>query len=113
MGFNTTVVVMNDALDQIANDPDFGKKLAQAIMHLSVDRKPGDVSAGNHFNAATVVESHHADITALVAVGGNFATPLLYACGYHHTPEDREILLRALADALGFRISRKAKRAPA
>lgn len=31
MGYNTTVVVYNDALDQIANDPEFGKKLVAAI----------------------------------------------------------------------------------
>lgn len=108
MGFNTTVIVMNDAVDQIANDPDFGKKLAQAIMHLSVDRKPGDVSAGNHVNAATVIENHHADNTTLVAVGGNFATELLQTGRRrHHEVQGQEQLLRDLADKLGYRISKK------
>jgi hypothetical protein len=108
MGFNTTVIVMNDAVDQIANDPTFGKKLAQAIMGMFGDRRPIDVSAGNHLNAATVIESHHADNTALVAVGGNFATALLQTCGYrHHEVQGQEQLLRELADKLGYRISKK------
>jgi len=31
MGYNTTVVVYNDALDQIESDPQFGANLAAAI----------------------------------------------------------------------------------
>jgi len=114
MGFNTTVVVMNDAGDQIANDPTFGKKLAQAIRGMFGDRGPIDVSAGNHLNAATVIESHHADNTVLVAVGGNFATALLQTGGYrHHEVQGQEQLLRDLADKLGYRISKKPARNPA
>lgn len=75
MGYNTTVVVLNDALDQIRDDPDFGRKLYEAI--LKVQRgKPVDVSAGYHVNAATVIETHHADQTAFVAVGGNYGVVL-------------------------------------
>lgn len=71
MGWNTTVVVLNDALDQIKNDPKFGEKLYYAC--LEVQRgKPVDVSAGYHCNAATVIETHHADIDVLVRVGGNY-----------------------------------------
>lgn len=32
MGYNTTVVVLNDALDAIRDDPEFGKKLYHAIL---------------------------------------------------------------------------------
>lgn len=65
MGYNTTVVVMNDALDQIKNDPKFGEKLYYAC--LSVQRgKPVNVSAGYHINAATVIEIHNANQDVLV-----------------------------------------------
>lgn len=43
MGFNSTVVVMNDAR-----------------------LKTTDVSAGGFVNAATVIETHHADFTCLI-----------------------------------------------
>lgn len=75
MGYNTTVVILNDALGQIAKDPKFGEKLARAIMEVRRD-KPVDVSAGNHCNAALVVETHHADETVFVAVGRNYGEAL-------------------------------------
>jgi len=36
MGWNSTVVVMNDALGYIEEDPEFGTKLARAISKLMV-----------------------------------------------------------------------------
>ncbi len=75
MGYNTTVVVLNDALSFIETDPDFGKNLVRAI--LQVHRGgPVDVAAhsskgGIHCNAATVIETHHASQDVLVKVGGN------------------------------------------
>ena len=71
MGYNTTVVVLNDALDQIRDDPEFGQKLYDAILRVQRG-KPVDVSAGYHCNAATVIETHHADYKVLVEVGGNY-----------------------------------------
>lgn len=75
MGYNTTVVVLNDAIGDIENDPEFGKKLAQAIKafrpHVS-----NYVSAGCHVNAAQVIESHHSSCDVIVSVGGNTGTVL-------------------------------------
>jgi len=74
MGYNTTVVVMNDALSFIEKDPEFDKNLARAIMEAQRG-KPVDVAArhanGIHCNAATVIESHHASHDEWVKVGGN------------------------------------------
>lgn len=74
MGFNTTVVVMNDALSAIEQDQDFGKRLASAIREV-LRGQPVDVSAHGHrvlhCNAATVIETHHADHMVLVQVGMN------------------------------------------
>lgn len=74
MGYNTTVVVMNDALGEIAEDTEFGKRLAAAIQQVQRG-KPVDVPAygkrGIHCNAAIVIETHHADHEVVVAVGGN------------------------------------------
>ena len=75
MGFNTTVVVLNDALSYIAEDPEFGRRLYDAISNLSRDKR-GYVSAhsvhgGVYCNAATVIETHHADHDVTVVVGGN------------------------------------------
>ncbi len=75
MGYNCTVVVLHDALGQIENDPEFGRKLSKAIINSQSgpdnDHLTRWVSSGNHGNAAYVVESHHADYQVLVRVGGN------------------------------------------
>ena len=78
MGFNTTVVVLNDALRYIEKDPRFGAKLVQAILAIHDPGGKRDVAAGAsgigcHVNGATVVETHHADTVVSVDVGGNTA----------------------------------------
>jgi hypothetical protein len=97
MGFNSTVVVLNDALSQIERDPDFGKNLARAIMEVSRG-KPVDVASvsGNsaHCNVATVIETHHADLYEVTAVGGNCGIRLGYT--YYHEG-DKIKMLRDLA----------------
>jgi precorrin-3B methylase len=74
MGYNTTVVILNDSLGEIATDPGFGKRLADAIAGVRRGQ-PAAVAAhgshGIHCNAALVVETHHADYDVTVRVGGN------------------------------------------
>lgn len=70
MGFNTTVLILNDCLHEIAEDKEFGKKLACAIMQIT-NRESIDVSAGCCGNAAKVIETHHADYDVYIKVGGN------------------------------------------
>ena len=72
MGFNATVVVMMDSLDQIKEDPEFGSNLAAAVMKVSAYGGSADVHSGSFCNAATVIECHHADYDVLVKVGGNY-----------------------------------------
>lgn len=105
MGFNTTVIVLNDGLSGIENDPDFGKRLAQAILLFSPSKGRVDVCAGNHVNACSVIETHHADNTAVVAVGGNFASVLgCYPGCLHHKPAFQFELLCELAAEMGYHL---------
>jgi hypothetical protein len=71
MGFNTTVVILNDALHAIEKDPEFGKKLSNAVLR-SISRQdcPVHFSAGCS-DAGSVIETHHADQDVLVSVGEN------------------------------------------
>ena len=109
MGLNTTVLILNDALTQIENDPEFGKKLVKVIRERTILEKIVDgrgrissyVQAGNHVNAASVIETHHADLTALVAIGGNYGNVLYMAqCREHHTkPAQWKLLEDAYNDS--------------
>ena len=69
MGYNTTVVILNDALSEIAEDKKFGQKVYEAI--LSLPHYRGGISAGVFVTAAIAVETHHADHTSIIFVGGN------------------------------------------
>ena len=108
MGCNATVVVMMDGLQNIEQDPDFGKKLSQACR--AAGSRPVDVSALGHVNAATVIETHHADHTVVVAVGGNYGTVLGHSGGYrHHEESDKVRILKELAAEMGYDIHKKRK----
>jgi hypothetical protein len=82
-------------LTQIEGDPEFGRKLVKVIRERALLEKivsgrkcsiSSYVKAGNHVNAATVIETHNADITTLVAIGANYGTVLYQApCREHHT----------------------------
>jgi molybdopterin biosynthesis enzyme MoaB len=110
MGYNTTIVVINDALNEIETDPEFGKKLAQAIRSMGYGNNDRiDVAAGNHVNAAHVVESHHADSSVVVTVGGNLGLVRASAYGWTNTRETQTKLLKEWASTLGLEVVEKIK----
>lgn len=107
MGFNTTVVVYNDAIDAIEKDPKFGANLAAAVKECARGRQV-DVPAGNHVNAARVIESHHADNMHAVLVGGNLGDDLGRVGNWRLDTTDKEqrkALLRSIAARFGLKIS--------
>ncbi len=112
---------MHDSLGIIAQDPEFGKNLASAInsMQLPAQYRRQDVpaywymngvkSSGVDYNAAEVIESHHADTYAVVAVGGNTGENLgeYFLRSHPDKLEGQLELLKNLADALGYRLVKK------
>jgi hypothetical protein len=108
MGYNTTVVVMNDALSAIKRDPDFGASLAKACVEVIRGTRI-DVESNGHVNAATVLESHHADHLVPVLVGGN--TGYAFAdIWLPYRDSSAEALLKKLADNLGYTLVKKGKK---
>lgn len=122
MGFNTSVIVMNDALHEIADDPEFGPKLAAAISKLSLPaehrgHRAGEwgvaVSSNGFSTAAVAVETHHADYETVIAVGGNQARILSHGIRPYDRGKDdsKEVAyLRELADQMGFTLRKKPQR---
>ena len=62
MGFNTTVLILNDYTHDIAKAQDLGVKLAIMLSSGTV----GEVIPG-----VKIIETHHADDDILVRIGGN------------------------------------------
>lgn len=106
MGFNTSVLVLNDAIGDIEKDTDFGRRLADAIRQLSVEMPP---VGGIHVpGGAKVIETHHNDGMSVVMMGGNCGTVLGHASmGTAFTKDEQIKVLRELAQQFGFWLVKK------
>jgi hypothetical protein len=106
MGFNSTVLILNDRLHEIAEDPEFGKRISDGITSLNYDPQKEYITG-----QTSVIETHHADNTAVIAVGGNHATVLGYTYGTlsHHKEEDQIEILKQLAEKYGYSLRKKPK----
>jgi len=66
MGYNTAIVICNDALNEIKKDVTFGKKLVSAIQDQYSEQKPLSFD-----HSATVVGQEHMDVHFTVLIGDN------------------------------------------
>jgi hypothetical protein len=96
MGFNTACIVLNDFLHEIEKDPQFGRKVADAV------RANGNERHMRHYTPGfSVLQSQHADYVQVVAISGNTIRWLGSGGNYRSTDEE---VLRRLADGMGFDI---------
>jgi hypothetical protein len=105
MGFNSTVLVLNDRLGEIEREPEkFVKEMLYAIQRSGMDKQE-DFYPGQ----STVMSCAHADTVTILAVGGNCATVMgrVHNGGHHYTEEEQVDLLRMLADKYGFSLRKK------
>lgn len=108
MGYNTTVVVMNDAFDSIENDKDFGKSLVAAAHEYTARRKRCDIMSGPHVNAASVINIAHSSTTVLCAVGGNYGSIIGSVHTHSHHEKDEQLeILKAVASGFGYKLVKK------
>lgn len=84
MGFNSVVVILNDRLNEIERDPEFGKKVADAIRSFGISQ-PEQYITGQ----TQVISVCHADTAQIVRVGANTGRPIGY--GYWQQSDDELI----------------------
>jgi len=111
MGWNTSLMIMNDALNSLETDKDFNRKLHSAILRMGGSpQRPIDVAIGGHVNGCLVIESHHADQCIPILVGGNHAWPI-EKCSVRWSAADPEkMLLEALAKKHGYTLRKVPKK---
>ncbi len=121
------MIVLNDSMQDIRDDEDFGRKVYNAISMLSLPpqyrKRPElnlsggehgvDIGAGGSSTAATVIETHNAQYDTLIAFGGNMGRVI--SSSIHpmvkDVDESMEVrYLRDLADQLGYTIRKKPNR---
>lgn len=117
MGFNSVIVILNDGLHDIKQNPvQFTAGVVNAICQGGGHLREGnhiDIPVGNHGNAASLVHMAHADIHNAYLVGGNTARfipggSIVYSA--YRDPKQVDIeLLKSMADAAGYRLVKKRK----
>jgi hypothetical protein len=73
MGFNTAVLIYNDALHVIHEHP---KEFVDNLFHQISRGDEDEIGTHNHANVARVMESAHADVSRLYFSQGNLLTDL-------------------------------------
>jgi hypothetical protein len=107
MGYNTSMLILNDALSDIEKDNNFGKSVSDAVRKVSCYQKPVDVRANNYINAATVIETHHADHLSAVLFGENYGQVLKHIYIPINRDNQELELLKALSEKLGYKLIKK------
>ena len=68
MGFNTTILILNDGLDELQKHPqEFVDRLVEQIQR----GEEGDIPVGNFCNPVHVMKTAHADIPRIYVTHGN------------------------------------------
>ena len=105
MGFNSSIMIMNDGLDQIEKNPE---QFAEQVKKLICEGDPGQqVGVGNHANCLELISCHHADMTSVSAVGGNCSNILGYSMFGHSTDAAKVEVLKDVARKLGYELVEK------
>lgn len=108
MGFNTSLMILNDHLHMLENEQNLGKKIISAVQKLSVQDGPVCIASG--FSA---IETHHADVHKLLCCGSNMLTDLNVATVHRSYVEYHDLklgLLKQFASEMGFDLRKKRKR---
>ena len=104
MGWNTTLMINNDLLHEIKEDPEFGRKVYEAAAARVTSGEPV------RFRGGYVIATGHNSGVCVTMTGGNCGSVLGWGIGTdgrHLQPEHREKILRQLADDMGFKLVRK------
>lgn len=95
MGYNTALMILNDQLENIKDDPNFGRRIFDAIIE-----KTAEPNSKNFDSRYDLLQSQHADEDQLVVVGGNMIQKFSDL-----SEKDAIFLLKAGARSLGLEIA--------
>lgn len=113
MGYDATIVINMDAVDQIKQDHKFGEKVYEACCQVSASgKKQIGISSGCYSSAAVAVDCHHMDWHQVMIIGGRGAIVCNAGTHWKQDETDDDVQIRALkdwADKLGYRLSKKPK----
>ena len=105
MGFRTVVVLNNDLTHEWEKDPELGRKISRAASLKGWT----DLDTIDRFPYGEVVEQVHADCQTVAFLDGYSGEAMAHMHWFHdQTKEQKNLaMLKALADTLGYRVSKK------
>lgn len=102
MGYNTTIVICNDHLNEISQDPNFGKAVYEAAAKHWTSDKPVWFSHNSQ-----VIAQHHADTTSLNLVGQNGGCCIGFSTrssGFRNDEEVKIAAFKEIARSFGYKL---------
>lgn len=109
MGYNTVVLVLNDRLSEIENNPKFGAELVAAIRHHS----PSNPDRAPYVTGQTqVISIDHSGGLQIVAIGGNTGKRVgtAFTLDLMNRPD---ALIAELAEQKGIAVRKRKAKVPA
>ncbi len=108
MGFNTSILISNDARLFIKDNPFEFTKCVLRMMDITGDVQLGDsLPIGGQSNVVSLITRAHADTTNLVLIGQN-SSETLYQTGIWHGEEQKNIdILKKAAFNLGYNLVKR------
>lgn len=108
MGWQSTVVFMNDFIHRMKEDKEAGLKIYNAIGELNNRRSP----YGGRFQYGRAVEQHHADGHILLSVGDYNGKVLGAIKPIKNVEDDKEVVeaMRFFLKQRGYMVSKWSKR---
>ena len=109
MGFRTVIALNNDHSSEWEKDPELGRKIFLAASSFAFGGHDGKERARQYLPYGSVIEQVHAD-TQTVAILDGYGGQAVAHSHWHRsqTDEQRDLAcLKALADKLGYTVSRK------
>ena len=107
MGFRTVIVLNNDQAHEWENDPELGRKifLAASMSQFGNDQD----RARDMFPYGQTIEQVHADTQTVAFLDGYGGKAMAWSHWFRNQTEDQKNLnmLKALAEELGYRVSKK------
>ena len=116
MGYNSGLIILNDALHVIKDNPlRVTEGVVRAIQSAPMSYHRGasriDVAVQGHVNAASLFHMAHADEHQVYVVGGNTALAVpggfTRIGGYQDPKETNLALIKQMADEAGYRLVKK------
>lgn len=113
MGFNSLLLINNDAMGAVDEDPVTWWGLVKRALSTAM-REPATFGFKGFANYFTAIWCQHADTMGLIAVGGNRADILVrvprMVLQYGTLEELHLAVLKAAADKMGYQLRRKPKK---